>query len=128
MLDSDLHMQRHRVGARGNATSFPLPWDSLLHELQRLEQDASVSRAPDLPRTGEELSSVVQVLLKTSEENDRNQLAGFIHQAHVRREVVVRHILQAKTRGHRAYQMVDESQPLSQSVIGQSVSQSVNQS
>ena len=108
MLDSELHMQRHRVGARGNATSFPLPWSSLLSELQRLDADASVTRAPDLPRTGAELSSVVQVLLKTAEDGDKNKLAGFIHQAHVRRHVVVKHILAAKARGHRAYQDVHE--------------------
>ena len=26
MPDSTVHMQRHRVGARGNATTFLLPW------------------------------------------------------------------------------------------------------
>ncbi len=30
MLDSEVHMHRHRVGARGNATSFMLPWEALL--------------------------------------------------------------------------------------------------
>ena len=31
MLDSQLHMQRHRVGARGNATTFLLPWEAILN-------------------------------------------------------------------------------------------------
>jgi hypothetical protein len=63
MLDSTLRMQRHRVGARGNATTFLLPWESVLSELQRLEdQAAAQGQAPDLPRTGEELRYVVQVL------------------------------------------------------------------
>ena len=29
-FDTDVHMVRHRMGARGNATSFPLPWADLL--------------------------------------------------------------------------------------------------
>ena len=29
MFDTTLHMQRHRVGARGNATTFLLPWDDV---------------------------------------------------------------------------------------------------
>ena len=36
-LDSTVHMARHRMGARGNATSFPLPWSSLLSELVRMD-------------------------------------------------------------------------------------------
>ena len=32
MLDSEVHMHRHRVGARGNVTSFPMPWQALLDE------------------------------------------------------------------------------------------------
>ena len=33
-LDSKMHMARHRLVARGNATSFPLPWQDLVAELQ----------------------------------------------------------------------------------------------
>ena len=50
---------------------------------------------------------VVQVLLKTNDCDDRESLARFVHQAHVRRHVVVRRILEAKARGHRAYILVD---------------------
>ena len=55
-------MQRHRVGARGNATTFPLPWESLLQELQRLDDPDSAQRKISLPRSGDELRYVVQVL------------------------------------------------------------------
>ena len=69
MLDSTMHIQRHRVGARGNATTFLLPWEGILSELQRLEDEArSHGTGPDLPRTGQELQYVVQVLLKTNDE------------------------------------------------------------
>jgi hypothetical protein len=108
MLDSKVHMQRHRVGARGNATSFPLPWQSILGELQKLDGEAEAVATPDLPRTGDELKYVVQVLLKTSDEDKRDSLKHFIHQARVRRHVVVNRILEAKARGHRAYIQVDE--------------------
>ena len=96
-------MNRHRMGARGNATSFPLPWQDLLEQLKGGEAD--------LPHTGRALSSFVSVLLKTSDEGDtKESLSKFIHQALVRRDVVVRLIEDAKNRGHRAYQHLDMEQ------------------
>ena len=32
-FDDRVHMARHRMGARGNATSFPLPWEAVLQQL-----------------------------------------------------------------------------------------------
>jgi len=101
-LDEQVHMARHRMGARGNATSFPLPWQQLL---QQLEQNATT--APDLPRVGIELSDYVSVVLKTNEESSPDSLARFVHQARVRRSIVVSLIRNAKDRGHRAYKLVD---------------------
>ena len=46
-FDEKVHINRHRMGARGNATSFPLPWQDLLRQLQE--------DAPELPHTGEAL-------------------------------------------------------------------------
>ena len=84
MFDSTLHMQRHRVGARGNATTFLLPWESLLVELQRLESaGAQEGTTLDLPRSGKDLAYVVQVLLKTNDEDERDNLKNFIFQAQV---------------------------------------------
>ena len=108
-FDSEVHMARHRMGARGNATSFPLPWLDLLLELQRQEQNLTENVAPDLPWVGEELSDFVSVLLKTSEQDNPEDLAKFIHQAVVRRHVVLELIANAKARGHRAYRCVDMS-------------------
>ena len=31
-FDVEAGMTRHRLGARGNATSFPLPWHDLLQQ------------------------------------------------------------------------------------------------
>ena len=99
-FDEQVHMNRHRMGARGNATSFPLPWQDLLQQLQE--------RGPDLPHTGESLSSFVSVLLKTSDEGDtKESLAKLIHQALVRRDVVIALIENAWERGHRAYRHLD---------------------
>jgi hypothetical protein len=62
MFDSQLHMQRHRVEARGNATTFLLPWENILAELRRLEGNAeNLPVVPDLPRSGAQLAYVVQV-------------------------------------------------------------------
>ena len=108
MLDSEVHMHRHRVGARGNVTSFPMPWQALLAELQRLDEKQETRDGPSLPHTGQDLANVVQVLLKTNDDDKRASLAHFIHQARVRRHAVVNAILNAKRRGHRSYVLVDE--------------------
>ena len=47
------HMLQHRVGARGNATCFLMPWQNILSSLADLE--AAHSKGPDLPRIGSEL-------------------------------------------------------------------------
>ena len=111
LLPSKLHMQRHRVGARGNATTFLLPWEGILAELENLDSKASLSgQGPELPRTGKELQYIVQVLLKTCDEDKRDNLKHFIHQAQVNQEKVINCILAMKRRGHRAYVHVDEDQ------------------
>ena len=99
-FDSKMHMNNHRMGARGNATSFPLPWQDLLAQLSE--------ERPALPRSGQELSQFVSVLLKTSEEEvDATALSRFVHQALVRRDVVVELITAMKATGHPAYAHVD---------------------
>ena len=103
LLSTDVHMHRHRAGARGNVTCFPLPWEDLLQEL-RQRPDA----AQELPRTGRELADVVQVLLKTGDSAGARNLQHVVHQARVRRRVVVELILDAKRRGHRAYVHLQE--------------------
>ena len=96
-------MAQHRMGARGNATSFPLPWESVLLELQRTEDTGP---APDSPWVGEELAERVSLLLKTRDESDPKAFAHHVHQAMVRRRVVVQLIEGAVARGHRAYASV----------------------
>ena len=50
-----------------------------------------------LPRTGEDLANVVSVLLETSDAKDSDKdLARLVHQAIVRRDVVVQLILSMK--------------------------------
>jgi len=89
MLDSQLHMQRHRVGARGNSTSFILPWEALLKEFHQAENARRSGGSLQLPRYGEELSDVVEIRLKANDEESRTDMKKFIHQAKVRRQVVV---------------------------------------
>ena len=110
MMNSQMHMQRHRVGARGNVTSFPMPWHDLLAALQQAKTDESESRPPSLPHDPMDLAAVVQVLLKSNEESDFTQMKKFIHQATVRRDVVIEAILEAKYNGHRAYIHLDEQE------------------
>ena len=103
MFNTEVHMQRHRVGARGNVTCVPLPWDHLVTELQALEREP-----PALPRTGAEVADLVQLLLKSSCADRIADLKHVIHQARVRRHVVVTLILDARARGHLAYKHLDE--------------------
>ena len=106
-FDTEVHMARHRMGARGNATSFPLPWSSLLSELLRLDAQQDGQDQADLPWTGEQLADKISVLLKTNDEDHAQSMANFVHQALVRREVVLQLIQGAKDRGHRAYANLD---------------------
>ena len=117
LFSTNVHMQRHRVGARGNATTFPMPWQQLLAELQKLDTDQALGEAPDVPKVGADLAHVVQVLLKTHDSNDKDALARFIHQARVRRRVVVNRILEAKARGHRAYALVDAARVRAKALV-----------
>eukprot|EP00959_Pyramimonas_sp_CCMP1952_P392612 8226751-Pyramimonas_sp.AAC.1 len=78
-----------RMAARGNATSFPMPWTDVLTQLTALEEDASRERPPSLPRTGAELADLASVILKSGGDDDTAEaMAKFVHQAFVRREVV----------------------------------------
>ena len=93
--NTEVHMQRHRVGARGNVTCFPLPWESLLVHLQALGNqhnqtlDMELPTKPELPRSGVEVADVVRVLLKSNASDKVQDLKSIIHQARVRRKVVL---------------------------------------
>ena len=108
MHGTEVNMNRHRVGARGNVTCFPLPWEQLLEQFEEVAQHRA-----RVPRTGDELADLVRVLLKTSATEDSDHtswLKSCIYQARIRRAVVVKLILDAKARGHPAYGAVDEKQ------------------
>ena len=109
LFDQPVHMQRHTIGTRGNATSFPMPWEEILRMLQDVDQTEE-SNPPDLPHSGEELVRWAQVLLKTSGEEGIDDLKGLVHQASVRADVVVALIEEMKNRGHRAYKNLDMEQ------------------
>lgn len=105
-FDEQAHANQYRMAARGNATSFPLPWHDLLQQLHTGDEEASQHRIV-LPRTGEDLANVVSVLLKTADSKDSDKdLARLVHQAVVRRDVVVQLIASMKKRGHRGYRHV----------------------
>ena len=107
-FDMDVHMNNHRMGARGNVTSFPLPWQDVLQQLKETSVEHNNVVGPDLPRSPEELSNFVSVLLKTSDDEDSiESLARFVHQALDRRDVVTELITEMKASGHPAYQHVD---------------------
>ena len=59
--DWSVHMARHRIGSRGNVTSFPLPWEVLLQMLQKGED---TSERLDLPWAGAELANKASILQK----------------------------------------------------------------
>ncbi|CAJ1385553.1 unnamed protein product, partial [Effrenium voratum] len=104
-LDEAAHMARHRFGARGNALSFPLPWEDVLQALQ-----AGGDRAAALPRSGAELGQLVRVLLKTNKKGKTTgaEIKGLIHQANVRREVVINLVLDMQRLGHPSFAGADE--------------------
>ena len=107
LFDQSVHMQRHTTGTRGNATTFPMPWQEILKMLQEIEPEADNSETKILPNSGAELVRWVQVLLKTSGDDSISDMKGLVHQATVRADVVVDLILELKNRGHRAYKDMD---------------------
>ena len=107
-MDQTHNANKHRMAARGNATSFPLPWEDLLKQLQDGEEMAKLGKQVSLPRTGTELANVVSVLLKTANGDDTEKdVTKLIHQCVVRRDVVVQLIETLHERGHRAYKHVN---------------------
>ena len=107
-MDQNHNANKHRMAARGNATSFPLPWEDLLKQLQDGEEMAKLGKQVSLPRTGTDLADVVSVLLKTAAGDDTEKdVAKLIHQCVVRRHIVVELIRTMKGRGHTAYKHVD---------------------
>ena len=110
-MDQKHNANRHRMAARGNATSFPLPWEDLLKQLQDGKEMAKLGKQVSLPRTGIHLADVVSVLLKTAAGDDTEKdVAKLIHQCVVRRHIVVELIRTMKERGHTAYKHVDMDQ------------------
>ena len=96
------------MAARGNATSFPLPWQDLIQQLHDGDAMETLGQSASLPRTGTELTHVVSILLNTSMGDDSEKnMSRFIHQALVRRHVVNKLIETMKRRGHRAYKHVN---------------------
>ena len=112
LLDEAAHMARHRSGARGNVITFPLPWEDLLVALQQHESQDLEQTITRLPRVGAELQDVVRILLKTNRDGaaSADNVKSLIHQACVRRDVVVRLILEMKRLGHPSYAGMDEKQ------------------
>ena len=107
-MDEAVHANEHRMAFRGNATSFPLPWEDLMVQLRDSQASSDATSAVSLPRVGGELANVVSILLKSAGgESDKTANTQLIHQAMVRRQVVIDLILEMKRRGHAAYVNVD---------------------
>lgn len=109
-LDQDAFMPRQRLAARGNATTFPLAWEDMLRHLESAAAKAS-SGSLKLPRLGSELAETMSVIIKTMETSqDKAALSQVIHQARVRRSVVLELVQEAQRRDHPAYKHVDWTQ------------------
>ena len=48
LFDQSVHMQRHTIGTRGNATSFPMPWQEILKMLQDVDRSSEETAMVDL--------------------------------------------------------------------------------
>ena len=107
-LDQDAWMNRQRMAVRGNATTFPLAWEDLLQQLQGLDSTGGKqSVEAQLPHTGVRLCELVNVIVKTPRVQDAIDVGRLVHQARVRRSVVVRLLEDAVARGHPAFKHVN---------------------
>ena len=114
-LDQDAWMNRQRMAVRGNATTFPLAWEDLLQQLQDLEKKPLQKAARlKLPHCGAKLREVVNVIVKSHKRHETLDVSRIVHQARVRRAVVVRLIEDAVARGHPAFQGIQMEQMYSE--------------
>ena len=97
LFDSVVGFHSGRLAARGNATSFMLPWQGILSELRQLEKEGRQAQGSALPHAGEKLGSVVQILLKINDATTKDNLPRIVHQANVRREVASEHASERAT-------------------------------
>ena len=104
-LDAELGADYFRMAARGNAASFLLPWEDMLNQLHNADHMDDLGNMVSLPRTGMDLANIMSILLKIASDSDdgNKATAKMIHQATVRRSVVIRLIEHSHSRGHRAY-------------------------
>ena len=69
-LDQDQWMNRNRLVARGNATTFPLAWEDLLQQMQQLEAGNNGAKHEKnkggLPHCGEALRQIASVIVKSA--------------------------------------------------------------
>ena len=73
-LDEGVHANQHRMSFRGNATSFPMPWEDLMVQLRDCQASATTPSNMSLPRSGVELANVVSILLKSAGgDNDKKK-------------------------------------------------------
>eukprot|EP00438_Fugacium_kawagutii_P001459 Skav211876 [mRNA] locus=scaffold1431:374175:389938:+ [translate_table: standard] len=109
--DQDAWMNRQRMAMRGNATTFPLAWEDLLQQMQALEATSQKEgEKVKLPHSGAKLREVVSVIVKSHKGHETLDLGRILHQARVRRAVVVRLIEDAVARGHPAFQGIHMEQ------------------
>ena len=106
-MDQDAFMPRNRLAARGNATTFPLAWEDLLQAMQGAASEAEHGTLK-LPRVGAELARVFNVIIKSGNRaEDADKTAKVIHQARVRRDVVLELLEEARKRAHPAYMQLN---------------------
>ena len=100
-----VHMQEHRVGARGNMAAFQVPWETIFAEMHRLKETAVVQ----LPRVGKDLLQLVHVVLHVhgGDEPTKEEKRKLLQGATVRRDVVIELIDKMKELGHRDYVDID---------------------
>ena len=108
-LDQDAWRNRQRMACRGNATTFPLAWEDLLQQLRGLKEKSMGQQSEQvvLPHSGRRLSEIVSVIVKSHQKQGTVDVGRILHQARVRRAVVVQLIEDAVARGHPAFEGVN---------------------
>ena len=108
-LDQDAWKNRQRMACRGNATTFPLAWEDLLQQLKGLKEKSMGQESEQvvLPHSGRRLSEIVSVIVKSHQKEGTVDVGRILHQARVRRAMVVKLIEDAVARGHPAFEGVN---------------------
>ena len=84
LMKEEVHVARHRIGARGNIFSFLMPWKDIMDSLRRVEHTKELL----VPHPPEVLAHVVRLHMKLGGHDA--EVSKFVKEVKVRTQVMLK--------------------------------------